>query len=442
MSQLTRTQAISTVGAKALSFDHLLPPGVSLYPHQTCGVATALLERRLVLGDQMGLGKAAQALVALEAAGAYPAVVVCPAMLVADWVAEVGYFLPRRRAQVASGAPLYWGDDIVIVSYSLLYDWVRFFIEDLGPRAVVLDESHTCANLARRRSRAALALGRSVPAEGLVLSLTGAPVLNEPADVIAQLKLIGRFEQFLGPAGAQGRQAPEAEFKSRWCRDLTSQRRLHRALCQSCYVRRTRADVGAGQGRRNVVLLSVGLAAYQQLEAHLAARLRRKERDGLEQDLAALRRLAGEAKVAAAAQWVDNYLRSNPGRALVVYYQHPTVGGQLGRRWAGQRVLLRPLSGRAPLSEGLDAVFVELGWSLEEHDRLAQGAGFVWYLLAARTIDLTVLASLEASREAGEGSWPTTTMDVASYLSRLGEPPRGGGYASAKIVPLRRRSES
>jgi SWI/SNF-related matrix-associated actin-dependent regulator 1 of chromatin subfamily A len=85
------------------NFDSLLPPGLSLWPYQTCGVATALLERRVIIGDEMGLGKTVQALIATEAADTYPSVIICPASLRANWVNEVHKFLPHREVLIATG---------------------------------------------------------------------------------------------------------------------------------------------------------------------------------------------------------------------------------------------------------------------------------------------------------------------------------------------------
>ena len=53
--------------------------GGELKPFQRAGVSYLLERRRAFLADEQGLGKTIEALAALEAAGAYPAVVVCPA---------------------------------------------------------------------------------------------------------------------------------------------------------------------------------------------------------------------------------------------------------------------------------------------------------------------------------------------------------------------------
>src|SRR5207248_1465419 len=55
------------------------------------------------LADEQGLGKTVQALAALEADGAYPAVVVCPASMKLTWEREAARWLPNRRSAVLSG---------------------------------------------------------------------------------------------------------------------------------------------------------------------------------------------------------------------------------------------------------------------------------------------------------------------------------------------------
>ena len=55
--------------------------GGELEPFQWAGVRYVLEARRAFLADEPGLGKTVEALAALEADGAFPAVVVCPASL-------------------------------------------------------------------------------------------------------------------------------------------------------------------------------------------------------------------------------------------------------------------------------------------------------------------------------------------------------------------------
>jgi hypothetical protein len=390
-----------------LDFDALLPPGQSLWPHQSCGVATALIERRTILGDAMGLGKTVQALISAEAAEAYPVAIACPASLKDNWAHEITRFLPHRESFIAAGQPADHGAEINIVSYNLLQRWLPTLTD---VNTVILDESHYCNNLSRRRSRSALALARRVPADGLVLALTGTPFVNKPAELVSQLRLIGRLHAVTPqPADPADERAWVTAFREEWCKDEASLRQLHRLLCQTCYIRRGREVIGHDGTRRNVVRLSLdgALAEYYEAENDLIRYL--AERDGLAAPtragssgglsrLSHLRRLVGEAKIWAAREWADNFLRSNPGRSLVVLADHravqqalveyydcphildgePDVEDQERRFQSGQsRVIVAPLSfgGECHALTGTsDVLFVELGWAPGQYaqDQYAQ----------------------------------------------------------------------
>ena len=77
--------------------------GGELQPFQRAGVRYALEARRAFLADEQGLGKTVQALAALEADDAYPAIVVCPASLKLNWLRETAHWLPHRSVTVVSG---------------------------------------------------------------------------------------------------------------------------------------------------------------------------------------------------------------------------------------------------------------------------------------------------------------------------------------------------
>ena len=70
--------------------------GGELEPFQWAGVRYVLDARRAFLADEQGLGKTVEALAALEADGAFPAVVVCPASLKLNWQREAARWLPHR----------------------------------------------------------------------------------------------------------------------------------------------------------------------------------------------------------------------------------------------------------------------------------------------------------------------------------------------------------
>ena len=90
-------RAAGLVALSAAAEDALEVPGLGgeLKPFQRAGVRYLLERRRAFLADEQGLGKTIEALATIEAAGAYPAVVVCPASLKLNWLRELERWLPR-----------------------------------------------------------------------------------------------------------------------------------------------------------------------------------------------------------------------------------------------------------------------------------------------------------------------------------------------------------
>ena len=116
-------------------------------PHQAQVVAAARDgHRTFLLADEPGLGKTAQALLAAEAANAYPLLVVVPNAQ--DQLGTRGgdsrypasrHRHPRRHRTIDGFA------DIVVVNYEVLDRHVGW-LGDFGFRGMVVDEAHFIKN--------------------------------------------------------------------------------------------------------------------------------------------------------------------------------------------------------------------------------------------------------------------------------------------------------
>ena len=132
--------------------------GGELHPFQRAGVRYALQRRRTFIADEQGLGKTVQALAALEADGAFPAIVVCPASMKLMWERETQHWLKHRSVAVLDGrGDSAWNEDarsaeIVVLNYDIL-DAHAARLAKVGARALVLDESHYVKNPRARRTR-------------------------------------------------------------------------------------------------------------------------------------------------------------------------------------------------------------------------------------------------------------------------------------------------
>jgi len=170
--------------------------GLELMHHQAQVVAAAAEgHRTFLLADEPGLGKTAQSLLAADAAGAFPLLVVVPNVVKANWAREAELWTPRRAATVIHGD----GDtvdgfaDIVIVNYEILDRHVGW-LGAHGFRGMVVDEAHFIKNKSSQRSQHVLELSeriRSKHARALFMALTGTPLINDIEDFKAIWQFLG-----------------------------------------------------------------------------------------------------------------------------------------------------------------------------------------------------------------------------------------------------------
>ncbi|KQY25299.1 helicase [Cellulomonas sp. Root485] len=260
------------------------PAGRELMPHQAQVVtATARGHRTFLLADEPGLGKTAQALLAAQAADAYPLLVVVPNVVKTNWAHEVGLWTPFRRPTVVHGD----GDrmdgfaDVVIVNYELLDRHVGW-LGDLGFRGMVVDEAHFIKNKSSQRSQHVLALSeriRARVARPLLMALTGTPLIND----IEDFRAIWQFLGWIDDAKPLGPLMAALEDSGLTPADQGFYTAARSAVIDMGIVRRRKVDVVADIPARRVADLPVELdgaagrsirAAEAALAAQMVARYR------------------------------------------------------------------------------------------------------------------------------------------------------------------------
>ncbi|WP_426562024.1 DEAD/DEAH box helicase [Angustibacter sp. McL0619] len=172
------------------------PGGHELMKHQAELVAAAAAgHRTFLLADEPGLGKTAQALLAAQAANAYPLLVVVPNVVKTNWAREAALWTPNRAATVIHGN----GDtidgfaDIVVVNYEVLDRHVGW-LGDLGFHGMVVDEAHFIKNKSSQRSQHVLELSERIRLRNprpLLMALTGTPLINDIEDFRAIWQFLG-----------------------------------------------------------------------------------------------------------------------------------------------------------------------------------------------------------------------------------------------------------
>ena len=257
-------------------------------PHQAEVVAAAAAgHRTFLLADEPGLGKTAQALLAAQAANAYPLLVVVPNVVKTNWAHEVDLWTPKRAATVihGDGETIDGFADIVIVNYEVLDRHVGW-IGDHGFRGMVVDEAHFIKNKASQRSQHVLQLSqriRSRMGRPLLMALTGTPLINDIEDFLTIWQFLGWIDE-KKPLGELMDALEETGLTPM---DPGFYPAARRSVLDLGIVRRRKIDVAADIPARRVADLPVELddavgRSIRQAEQDLARRLVARYESALE----------------------------------------------------------------------------------------------------------------------------------------------------------------
>ena len=446
--------------------------GFELFPFQRAGVAYALRsmgyehqndglwERTndtgnggILIGDEMGLGKSCQGLAVLQAAQAFPAVIICPASLKLNWEREAHNWLPADKVvKVLTGTTGNLPDaDVYIINYDILTHWVERFTTIRG---LVLDESHYIKNGQARRTKACIALSDKVVDGGIRACLSGTPIVNQPLEIMTQLRVIHRLDEFGGASS----------FRSSYGRaSARSLAALNRKLRSLCYVRRRKADVltelppkrwssviveGDPQvmveyrkAEADIIKYLSQLAMKIALESGADSEEARKEawRKALRARAAeqlvtitTLKQIAARAKMKVAKSWVEDFLAND--KKLVVFGWHRDVVDQIAEEFANgvkiqggitsekrqaavdlfqnsdeQKVIacnIKAAGVGLTLTAASDVLFIEQGWTPSDMEQGADRCHRIgqkdsvtaWLMLTADTIDEDIATLIHHKR--------------------------------------------
>jgi superfamily II DNA or RNA helicase len=235
-------------------------PKGELMRHQAQVVAAAAAgHRTFLLADEPGLGKTAQALLAAEAADAYPLLVVVPNVVKTNWAREAGLWTPQRPVTVVQGN----GDtvdgfaDIVVVNYEVLDRHVGW-LGDFGFRGMVVDEAHFIKNKTSQRSQHVLEISdriRSRTVRPLLMALTGTPLIND----IDDFRAIWQFLGWIDDGKPLGDLMDALEETGLTPADPAFYAAARRCVIERGIVRRRKVDVAADIPARRIADLPVEL---------------------------------------------------------------------------------------------------------------------------------------------------------------------------------------
>jgi len=201
-----------------------IPLKKKLYPYQTVGGDYVRRNKRVVIADQMRLGKTMQSIAGILVTNSFPCIVIVPKSLRLnwqdewhDWTDRKAIVLNHKNVKKLPELIRQGMADVVITNY----DGVQsFLIDDLkevnittGPNAgtkyhnakgndlcnlfnsAIIDEAHHCRNKQTIRYKCVREVFKG---KEVRICLTGSPIVKGPKDLAALFELIGRIEEFGG----------------------------------------------------------------------------------------------------------------------------------------------------------------------------------------------------------------------------------------------------
>ena len=321
---------------------------VEPYPYQREGIAYGLDKKRLIIGDEPGLGKTLQSIGIVDTANAYPCLVICPSSLKINWQREFEKFTDKSALVLDNSVRTTWPyllkmgmHHVAVVNYESLR---KYFVWDIRGgksfrlkdvvfcpqirmfRSVIIDESHRVKDPSAQQT--IFTKGITTGKEWIIL-LSGTPVVNRPEDLVAQLSIMGRLQEFGG----------RTKFMADYCTDPKDKKAelavplsvLSNQLYANCMIRREKAKVLPQLPDKTRVDLYVDISnapEYGLAAADLAEYLRqytectdweirRKMRMEALVRFMTLRQLATLGKVAQAVDFIRTFLDS--GKKLIVF---------------------------------------------------------------------------------------------------------------------------
>lgn len=225
------------------------------YPYQLKGIARGLELKRFMNCDEPGLGKTLQSIATINLADAFPCLVICPSSLKINWLREWEKFTDKKAMILTDKVRDTWTfffqtgmHQVFIVNYESLK---KYFIQRIKKaegwtlrdvefrnsinlfKSVIIDESHRCKSASTQQAKFCKGI---CTGKEWVIELTGTPVVNRPKDLIPQLAILNRMEDFGG----------YKPFVNRYCsgqREASNLKELNFNLWQYCMFRREKSLV-------------------------------------------------------------------------------------------------------------------------------------------------------------------------------------------------------
>lgn len=188
-------QALKILSGKHLPKRGMRTPAITPRDYQLIASDLLLTTGRLLLVDELGLGKTITSLLALRRKDAGPALVVCPTNLPPQWTREVQRTFPELRVHTLTSTKPYkiseakgmdgHDPDIIITSYSKLSGWAHHLAGQVN--TVIFDEIQELRRPDTQKYNAACMIAHQATYR---MGLTATPVYNYGDEIHAIVSVL------------------------------------------------------------------------------------------------------------------------------------------------------------------------------------------------------------------------------------------------------------
>ena len=180
---------------------------MELWQHQQDALTAIGDAPGYMLAMDMGTGKSATAIAALEQRGCQSVLILCPKSVASVWPGQFAKHagqnwqvtvladgtMKRRRTQLEAALASPARPRCIVANYDILPHTLGVYIEQQAKRrvfdALIMDESHRLKSASGKQSRTASRISDRVPFR---LALTGTPMPHSPLDVYAQFRALDK----------------------------------------------------------------------------------------------------------------------------------------------------------------------------------------------------------------------------------------------------------
>lgn len=196
-----------------------------------------------------------QSIATINIANAFPCLVICPSSLKINWEREWHKFTDKKAMvlsdKVRDTWPFFWQTgmyQVFIVNYESLK---KYFVQRIKKsegwtlrdvefrqsiglfKSVIIDESHRCKSSSTQQAKFCKGICKG---KEYIIELTGTPVVNKPKDLVPQLSILDRMDDFGG----------YKNFVDRFCsgpNEASNLKELNYLLWTHCMFRREKSLV-------------------------------------------------------------------------------------------------------------------------------------------------------------------------------------------------------